>query len=316
MSNCTECTKVQKICEDTKPCGCPIPDLSTDCVKYDGPSLICSGITTPNTLTQVIQKIDKFICDKFENTFIGELLNIGKGAKIYKQTNSITGRQEVRTLESSDNSVTITQTDDTIDFKIAPGAGEDKYVNSVTFDGTTLTLGFNIGNNLSVNMESLNTDNFLSADPTFNSQTGVLSFQMEGGETRTVNISELQQTQSNVLELDIDSPAFIQNQNTVKQVTTNYSIEASDNNKVILLDTTLGDIVVNLNDTTLSVADTPPNNQFFVGFIQKGLGEVSFINFDVKPVQYTNVLQGEGHNAALEIIGGERFLFGALNEVV
>lgn len=321
MSNCTECTKVEKICEEKKPCGCPIPDLSTDCVKYDGEPLSCSGIATPNTLTQIIKKLDEFICNKFENTFIGELLNIGGGAEIYKQTNNLTGRQEVRTLESDDDSITITQTDNTINFTLAEGAGEDKYVKSISLvgeNGTELLLGFEDDTELSVDLASINTDNFLSQDPTFDSNTGELSFQMEGGEVRTVNISELQQTQSNILENDNTNPAFIKNKNHVDVVTTDYSIKADDNNKVILLDTTNSggtpiDIVVDLKDTSLPAAQQPPNDNYFVGFLQKGTGEVSFIN-GTPPDNYESVLLGQGHNAAVEIINGEVFLFGALTE--
>lgn len=322
MSNCTECTKVEKICEETKPCGCPIPDLSTECVVYSGEPLVCSGIETPNTLTQIIQKIDKFICDKFENTFIGELLNIGTGAKIYKQTNPLTGRQEIRTLQSSDNSIVITQTDNTINFELAEGAGNDNFVKSLSLvgdNGTLLLVGFQDGTEKSIELASINTDNFLSANPTFNLNNGEITFVMKDGTEYIVDISGLQQTQANILENDSTNPAFIKNKNHVDIVSTNYSIKASDNNKVILLDTnpngTPLNIVVNLKDSTLPLNQQPPENNYFVGFLQKGSGEVSFIN-GVPPTNYNPILLGQGHNAAVEIINGQVYLFGALTEIL
>jgi len=53
-------------CGSTDPCGCTDPrsDLKgSDQVKYTGPTLPCTGITTCDTLTVALQKIDEKICE-------------------------------------------------------------------------------------------------------------------------------------------------------------------------------------------------------------------------------------------------------------
>lgn len=317
MSNCTDCTEIETICKEKKPCGCPIQDLSTDCVKYDGPVLECSGITTPDTLTQIIHKLDKFICDKFENTFIGELLNIGTGAKIYKRTN-ITGRQEVRTLESEDNSVIIKEKDNTISFKIDPSFGDDKFVNALTFNGTDLTLGFNQGSSLSVPLSSVNTDNFLSANPTYTDATGSLVFSMHDGTNYSTDLNPLKQKQSDVTQTDSNDKSFIKNQNPTKVIIDDYVLKPEDNNYVIIADATNKNINIAVPNT--GTASFPPTDNYFVGFLQKGNNSVNVTGVNTTPIGYINEIKGEGHNAAVEIVDisgtSNVFLLGSLKEQV
>lgn len=318
MSNCTDCREVETICEDKKPCGCPIQDLSTDCVKYDGPALECSGITTPDILTQVIHKLDKFICDKFENTFIGELLNIGTGAKIYKRTN-ITGRQEVRTLESEDNSIVIEEKDNTISFSIDPSFGDDKYATSFTLEDKKLKIGLNDDTFLTpLDISSINTDNFLSDHPTYTDATGSLVFPMNDGTNWSVSLNPLKQKQSDVTQTDLNDKSFIKNQNPTKVIIDDYVLKPEDNNYVIIADTTNKNINIAVPNT--GTVSFPPTDNYFVGFLQKGNNSVNITGVNTTPIGYINEIKGEGHNAAVEIVDisgtSNVFLVGSLKEQV
>lgn len=69
MCNCGNTTT--SICTSTcttTDCSCPVKDLSTDCVLYTGNDLACSGIKKGTILTELIQQLDTYICDKFSQT--------------------------------------------------------------------------------------------------------------------------------------------------------------------------------------------------------------------------------------------------------
>lgn len=313
MSICTSCKETYTSCTCSKPCGCPIEDLSTDCVKYDGPSLDCSGATTPDILTNVIKKIDTFICEKLENTFIGELINIGSGAQIYKQTNSLTGRQEVRTILSSDDTITVVQEDNHIDIKTRAEALEDTFLDSVNFESGNLQFNLNDGTSFPVNISAVDTNTFLQ-NTDFNISNGTITLEMSDSTVFTIDISDLQQTQSNVIVSDSSDPAFIKNKNPQKVISTDYTLTPEDNNYLVILDTTQGDITVSID---VAGQNLPKN--YFVGFIQEGTGQVQFTGYDTKPQQYTDILQGQGHNAGVEVYefnnGLKSLLTGSLSEI-
>ena len=87
-------------CQEPQDCSCPTI-LSTDCVTYGGNDLECSGIVTGQTLTETIEQLDTFICEKVDDiTNALTLKNIGAGAKVYKG-DDLLGRKELRTIESS-----------------------------------------------------------------------------------------------------------------------------------------------------------------------------------------------------------------------
>ena len=48
------------------PSACPIL-LSASCVFYEGPNLVCSGITTNETLESALKKIDALLCNGGQN---------------------------------------------------------------------------------------------------------------------------------------------------------------------------------------------------------------------------------------------------------
>lgn len=114
---CNNCTG-KCICKPKKTCACPVPNLTSHCVEYNGEKLECSGIDKGGTINDIFKKLDRFICERMENISgaIGALVNIGNGKKLFKGTDG-TGRSQIRTLVSSDNSVSIEEDNDTIDLK-------------------------------------------------------------------------------------------------------------------------------------------------------------------------------------------------------
>lgn len=95
-------------CQEPQDCSCPTI-LSTDCVTYGGNDLECSGIVTGQTLTETIEQLDTFICEKVDDiTNALTLKNIGDGAKVYKG-DDLLGRKELRTVTKTGDLITVTE---------------------------------------------------------------------------------------------------------------------------------------------------------------------------------------------------------------
>ena len=110
--NCNQQTNYNlcnpKPCQEPQDCSCPTI-LKSDCVTYSGNDLECSGIVTGQTLTETIEQLDTFICEKVDDiTNALTLKNIGDGAKVYKG-DDLLGRKELRTVTKTGNLVTVTE---------------------------------------------------------------------------------------------------------------------------------------------------------------------------------------------------------------
>lgn len=115
------CNKCKNICNDCEctcktscapHCECPVK-LDSDCVTVRNSTFTCSSIEDAQTLTEVLNQIDAFICEKFDLTVsFFSLLNVGGGAQVYKGVDGI-GRKLIRTLVNA-SLITITQNTDTI----------------------------------------------------------------------------------------------------------------------------------------------------------------------------------------------------------
>lgn len=120
--SCNKCNQncncnTQEICiqED---CSCPILDFPTSCIKYTGETLECTDIDTNQPFNEVLQQLDKFICDKFNfATTYFQLINIGEGVNIYKGDNLI-GQKEIRSLTKTGDLIQITENSNEIDITI------------------------------------------------------------------------------------------------------------------------------------------------------------------------------------------------------
>lgn len=115
MGKCNECKGEVSGCIDSKfsKCLCPIK-LNSSCVLYDGKSLGNLEVHNGEDLTSIIIKIN----DLIQQSGLGELINVGDGAEVYKGVN-LNNQSEIRTIVSNDGSLTITIDGDTINIEAA-----------------------------------------------------------------------------------------------------------------------------------------------------------------------------------------------------
>lgn len=322
-------------------CTCPIKDLSTDCVLYDGDTLTCSSIAGDQTLTEVLEQLDAFICAQFDTiTNYLQLVNIGNGARVYKQTN-LAGQKELRTIKSADTTLLeVIENDDTIDILAGSHRLEfadnilslivatitdgdtllstvdlsaldtvDNYVTGASFDGGTNTLTITRNNGLpdiTVDLSSLSVPDVYLETATYDSVTNNIVLTLNDTTEITLNVDNIfndAQVQSDYLEDDINSPAYIQNRNPQKEIVSSYQLQDSDNNYVIFINN-------DVNNITIDCAAITAVDNYYVGFVQQGTGTVTFLNYNVKPVGQQDVIYGQGHVAAVEIYNGTIHIFG------
>lgn len=355
------CTCGDNPCTGTPTCTCPIKDFRTDCSVYNGPTLGCSGIQSGTILTTVIENLDAFICNKFDEAInYLTLLNVGGAAEVYKGINGI-GNKEIRTLATGDATlIDVVQNTNTIDF--TPGTpsldltsnilsfivttvggantfdtvdlsayvnNPDTFVQTATFNpgDQVLTITRNNGEvDITVDLSFLNNPggdtNTYVASGTYNAGLDTITLTLSDASTVGIDIATLvteiladaaaAQVQADVLETNPAEKAYISNKNPTKTVVLgaagNYNVVDGDNNYVIEIDN-------GVNNVTITVSGVTLTDNYFVGFIQKGTGTVTFVGHDVLPAGLTAVMIGEGHQSALEIINSTKYIFGGLNPI-
>jgi len=172
-------------CDDSNPgCSCPIKDLSTDCVLYTGDDLPCSGIVKDSVLTDLIQRLDEFICEVRDDILsyvaqVTTLINIGGGAEVYKQPNGL-GNKELRTIVSEDDSLLdIVENADTIGIRAGtPSIELDSDTDILSLIITTLSGAITLSD---VDLSEYNYDTFVQG-VTFNDTTEILTITRNNGE--------------------------------------------------------------------------------------------------------------------------------------
>ena len=289
--------------------------------------------------------MDEVICE-IKNKVAGtlSLINIGTGVKVYKGLSNI-GERQLRSITSTDSTVTITEGTDTIDLSVTVDfpevpaaeigiAGIAEIATQTMVDAgtdntsivTPLTLKTYVGDNdktytiqiVAGNLELLEngvvvdseilptgTDKFVNSF-TINGTSLVLGFNDGTSITRDIaSLLNFTQVQSDYTIEDTASPAYIKNRNASKTVFANYTVTPTDNTYVIVVDSATA--------ITVTVPNSLPD-KFTVGFIQKGTGLVTIANADIIPVGMANTIKGKGHQAFVEKIEGTKFLFGNLNK--
>jgi len=361
----------------TPKCGDLSAPISASSVIYKGNILTCIGAEIPDTLESIVHKLDQAICDKLKDIgSLTELANTGGGIELYLGESN-TGKKEIATLRSPDDSVSIVYNSETkevdievdfpqiqsyifssddgsvdittneegneVDFSI--NFPDQEFLNlTSTNSSVTITDGLNPNTkNLEVNFELQEFLNITSSDGSIvitdgivpNTKNLAVNFEpqefltLESDDSITItdgsvpNSKRLEvqfpdqqniptQVKSNVIERDPGSLAFIQNQNPNKVISENYTLISDDNGRTIVADATNQSITITVPNTNL------PTNNYFVGFIQKGIQAVTINGFDIKPEGFQKVIEGQGHNAAVEIveIQGTRtvFLLGSLKK--
>lgn len=341
-TNCNPCVE-----ENNVDCSCPTKDMSTDCSTYTGDDLECSGIKKDTLLTKVIQDLDAFVCN-IRTEVIGylTLINVGTGAKLYRGISG-DGKKEIRTLVSGDStlldvvedtdtvsitagthSIEINSETEVLSLIVTTLAGStvlstinlseynyDTFVQSASFDSGTLdlTIARNNGEvDIVVPLDFLS--NYVTAG-VYSTEEIVLT--LLDGSTVEIDLSSLvsellssaAQVQSDYLESDTNSKAYILNRNPSKTVVLgvagNYPIVLADNNYIIEVDNGANDVTIDFSGIVLTTA-------FFVGIIQKGTGTVTINGVDIIPEQLTSVVFGQGHICAVEIINSTKYLIGTL----
>lgn len=334
-------------CEDQVLEGVCKSFTNSDCI-YVSEELTCTGVQANTVLTAALKRIDEVICqikDKVAGTLA--LINIGGGAKIYKGLSSI-GERQLRTITSTNGTVSIVEGTDTIDLSViidipeVPSATETE--EGTVRQATVLEVEEGINNNTYVtplylktfvnengntysiqivagNLELLENGIVTDSEPlpigidtfpnSFTINGTSLIIGLNNGDSLTRDIASLlnfQQVQSDFTMEDTNDASYIKNRNPSKTVFANYVVGNTDNNYVIVVDSTNGAV-------TITVPNTIPNKHA-VGFIQKGTNLVTIANADIVMEGHTNTLKGQGHQAFIEKIEGIKFLFGSLNKAV
>jgi len=331
----------------TPKCGDLSAPISASSVIYKGNILTCIGAEIPDTLESIVHKLDQAICDKLEDIgSLTQLANTGGGIEMYLG-DSNTGKKEIATLRSPDDSVSIVYNSETkevdieVDFPQIQSyifSSDDGSVNittneegnevdfSINFpDQEFLTLNSDDGSvsfiltesgsiaDLSVNFPNQETTELESDDGSVNISGGSTADKID----LSVNFPEPQdipvQVKANIIETDPNSLAFIQNKNPTKVISADYNLETGDNDYAIMADATSQNI-------TITVPTSLPSDNYFVGIIQKGTNQVSINGTFIKPFNTDNKIEGEGRTVAIEIIelnGSKQvFLLGDLKSTV
>lgn len=288
--SCNGCNQ-QTPCEPIN-CGCPIPDLSAECVVYKGDKLSCIGAEVPENLEVLLKKFDTAICAKLEDIIQqGNLVNIGEGIKLYAGTDN-QGQRQIRTLLSSDGSIQITLNpeEESVDF---------------VFNGETFTLERESSTADAQIVSEFDSVNNKYTFKGLKSDSITIEEDTEGN--ITLEVVATPQAQSDYLQDDNANAAFIKNrlpQKTIN-ITDSYNVTDDDNHHVIEIKNNRNEVVIDLQN--ISIEDN-----FFVGFLQNGDAAVRFVNYDIIPSNSIATLAGKGHVAAVEVFGGTIYLHGNL----
>lgn len=339
--------------EDCTPkCGDLSSPISSSSVIYKGELLTCIGADIPDTLESIVKKLDKAICQKLSDiSALNRFINTGAGIELYTGQ-TVFGQNQIASLSSPDNSVNITYnptteevnievdfpaiqnyvftSDGTVNITRTTSAGTDTIDLSVVFPPEEfLTLeagtGISIVDGTALNSKRISAVTTASYVAITGDSTITVTQTPDGSAASlSVNFPDPpivpEQVQSDVLVTDNTSKAFIQNQNPTKVITSSINLSASDNNKVIIADTTQLNQAITITVPTPGSVGFPPTSNYFVGIIQKGTQTVTISGATSIPTGFQNKIEGNGHNAAIEIIpvsgtSPDVFLLGSLKSV-
>lgn len=314
MCNCNKEITIEKICSESTlevDCTCAIKDLSTDCILFTGDKLECSKIEKNLPLTEVITALDEYICTAISqiNSSIN-LVNIGEGFELYAGVNLL-GKRKIKTLKSTNSSVTITNAGEYLDLSvpavIIPDGSETK-INP----GTNITI---TGNGTAATPYVVNTPNQVTPD---GSETKInpgtnITITGQGTTAAPYVINAANQTIPDGSETKIivgpglsitgagtvASPYNVKQENLQKILTlanftaNNYTITEGDNNYVIIIQNNTTPVTITI-PTGLSKAH-------FVGYTQEGTADITFVSSGTTLKTALGLkIKGENFQAATE----------------
>ena len=121
-------------------------------------------------------------------------------------------------------------------------------------------------------------------------------------------------TQANLTQSDSTKSDFIKNRNLYKEITADYTLTPADNNTELFINNGGNPLTITIPEKATLTAGLEANNAYFVSFTQIGTGDVTFTGHEVVPSGYKNVIQGQGHVAAVTVTPTTAVLQGNLKQ--
>lgn len=141
---CSETTTTYNLCNNCPPetCTCPV-EITTNCITL-AEDLSCSGVVAGTNFTEALQQFDEFVCDAVSQ--LGgttNLISVGDGAEIYKGIDGL-GRREIKSITSTDDSITITENTNSIDLSVNfPEVDQNNFVRQLLIERSDLPEPYN-----------------------------------------------------------------------------------------------------------------------------------------------------------------------------
>lgn len=272
----------------TPDCSCKV-FISTDCVTLKE-DLSCSAILKGQTTTEVLKKLDKFICDKFNSvTNFFDLINIGTGLGVYKGVSNL-GKKELKSLLGS-NLITLTQTANEI---------------VITVNETALNT-FIEANQKTYSALNIGTGAQVFKDTTTNGDNTQFNLRKINSSNSSINIVE----GINDVSLSINQSSLptysVANSGTGTGIFTNNTV-VGNNTQFNLKSIVSNTLTVSSNGTTLSieqpvVSDIP---RFIVNSAYTGIEETGSLSKPFKTIQGAiNAFVGTGTALNPQFSGSE-----------
>lgn len=197
------------------------------------------------------------------------------------------------------------------------GAVTDTFVEGFELDGNTLKLKQNNGkSDLTVDLTKyvFTADKHLTGVE-FDNNTFVLTLKRSQGlPDLSVNLAAFKPTQANLTQTDSTKPDFIKNRNLYKEIAADYTLTPADNNTELFINNGGNPLTITIPAKATLTSGLEANNAYFVSFTQIGSGDVTFNGHDVVPSGYKNVIQGQGHVAAVTVTPSTAVLQGNLKQ--
>lgn len=296
-TNCEECQDPQTTC-----CNHTHKDK---CVTLTV-DLDCSNIPKGKTLDQVLLQLDAYLCtlkDLIQSSGSFDIQNVGQGTGLFKGIET-TNERSFRSIISESLNITLENLD------------KDVRIEADYPEVSTTELS---------NIQDLPDTSNPNAINIIHSQDVDGNYVLKGIVSNTINISEgpngnvrlevvlpeeSSQEQSDLLETNVNQSSYIKNSIPTKAEDSDFTVDSTYKHFVVAVEN--GNQPVEIDISNINVTDN-----FFVGFIQKGSANVSFTTTDVVvPQGRQAVIEGTGHNAAVQIINGTTYLLGSLKQSI
>lgn len=268
-----------KPCAPQQPCDCPAGYFSSDCINNVKTEFTCFDIESGQTLTDTLSQMEQETCQAIEEIRnYGGLINVGTGSEIYAGVNNI-GKKKIRKLNSGEsNLVVVTQNTDDISITINEENLETfvedlippQNTFSVTSQDTTVTVTQPTPGVFDLSVESITPIdiNITGAGATTVTEPTPNNFVISSTDTNTI-VTLQDGTTTDVIGDGVTVPYSVEVLNLQKKITSNYTLQSSDNHYTIVVDATAGNIKITV--------PTGLVNNISVNFTQIGLGEVAFL---------------------------------------